>query len=69
MTQQPKRMGRPPGSEFPHLIHVRISGDMAEWLEQIADDRMDKPTMAALVREAIASYVKGYQREAARAHR
>jgi predicted DNA-binding protein len=67
MTQQIKRMGRPPGSEFPHLIHVRISAEMAEWLGQIAEDRLDKPTMAALVREAIARYcVEDHRRNSQR---
>lgn len=60
-------MGRPPGSEFPELLHIRISSGMAEWLDQIADDRMDKPTVTHLVREALAEYIKEYRRKAKRA--
>ena len=48
--QKTKRMGRPPGSEFPHLIHVRISEEMMTGVQEMAEKRMDRPTTAQLVR-------------------
>lgn len=53
-TKQKPRLGRPPGQDYPHLLHVRISDEMKEALEGIQDSRLDRPNMTALVREAIA---------------
>lgn len=66
-TEQKPRLGRPVGSEFPELIHIRISGEMSEWLDVISDDRLDRPTVTQLVREAIADYIEKYRRNESRA--
>jgi predicted transcriptional regulator len=56
-TAKPK-MGRPPGQEFPHLLHVRISDDMKVELDRIQDARLDRPNTTALVREALALLIR-----------
>jgi hypothetical protein len=63
MTQTSKRMGRPPSSS-PHsaLLHVRVTPDIVEWLGRIAEDRLDAPSQAALVREALAEFIESYRR-------
>ena len=53
-----KRLGRPPGQEFPHLLHVRISDDMKLELDRIQDARLDHPNTTALVREALALLIR-----------
>ena len=62
MEQTKKPMGRPPSSN-PHteMLHVRITPDMMEWMDHIAEDRLDVPTQAALVREALAEYIERYR--------
>lgn len=65
MEHTAKRMGRPPSENpFTDLLHVRITGEMSEWLDQIADSRLDKPTVTQLVREAIAMLIEEEQRKA-----
>lgn len=67
MEHTAKRMGRPPSEKpFTDLLHVRITGEMSEWLDQIADSRLDKPTVTQLVREAIAMLIEEEQRKARR---
>ena len=61
-----KRMGRPPGSEFPHLLHVRISDGMMTALDEITQNRLDTPSTAQLVREGLAMLI---ERDAKRAER
>lgn len=53
-----KRMGRPPGSEFPHLLHVRISDEMKLALGGITGRRMDRPSTAQLAREAFSMLIE-----------
>lgn len=58
-----KRMGRPPGADFPHLIHVRISDSMKETLDNISAERLDRPSSAQLVREALMALVEKERRK------
>lgn len=62
MTQAhttPRRPGRPPSdSPFDRLLHIRITGDMDEALTVISEERMDRPTVTQLVREAIAMLIE-----------
>lgn len=60
-----KPLGRPPSTN-PHteMLHVRVTPDMMEWMYRIAEDRLDAPTQAALVREALAEYVERYREKA-----
>lgn len=51
---QQKRIGRPPGSDFPNLLHIRISDEMLAELRALAKDRMDKQPTAHVVRELLA---------------
>lgn len=62
MDKTAKRMGRPP-STSPHseLIHVRVTPSMTEWLDRISEDRLDEPSQAAIVREALAEYIERYR--------
>lgn len=54
----PRKAGRPPSiAPFRRLLHVRISDEMDEWLSQIADARLDRPSVTQLVREALAQYI------------
>lgn len=63
MKQASKRIGRPPSSNpYTELIHVRVTPDMIEWLDRISEDRLDQPTQAALVREALAEYIERYRK-------
>lgn len=48
------RMGRPLGSKFPHLVHLRIGDDMRDEIESIMGRRLDMPDMASVLRELIA---------------
>ncbi len=58
-------MGRPPSDNpFNDLIHVRISAEMSEWLDQISENRMDKPSVTQLVREAIAALIESERKRA-----
>lgn len=58
-----KRMGRPPGSEYPHLLHVRISGGMMKALDEVSDERLDRPTTAQLVREGLTLLIERERKE------
>lgn len=70
MEQSKKRMGRPPSDNpFNELLHVRISGEMSEWLDVIAESRMDKPTEAQLVREAIVMLIDSERDKARKAQK
>lgn len=62
MDHAPKRIGRPPSSN-PHseMLHVRITPAMAEWLDRISEDRLDEPSQAAIVREALAEFIERYR--------
>lgn len=52
------RMGRPPGTaEHEALVHVRLSRDLKVALDDIRLARMDRPSLSALIREAMANYV------------
>ena len=58
-------MGRPPSTN-PHteMLHIRITPGMMEWMGRIAEDRLDVPTQAALVREALAEFIERYREKA-----
>lgn len=51
-------MGRPPGQEFPHLLHLRITDEMREALEEIRNSRLERPNMTSLAREALAELIR-----------
>lgn len=55
-------MGRPPSSN-PHsaLLHIRVTPDIVEWLDRIAENRLDQPSQAALVREALAEFIERHR--------
>ncbi len=66
MQQTVKRMGRPlSNSPYSDLLHVRVTPNMIEWLDRIAEDRLDAPSQAALVREALAEFIEKYRRSKA----
>lgn len=53
-----RKVGRPPSeAPFRRLLHVRISDEMDEWLTQISEARLDRPSVTQLVREALAQYI------------
>lgn len=53
-----KNKGRPPGQEFPHLLHLRITDEMREALEEIRNSRLERPNMTSLAREALAELIR-----------
>lgn len=63
MEKERKRIGRPPGSEFPTLLHVRISKEMADSLDEISSLSLERPATAHMVREALADYIIAKRRE------
>jgi len=63
MEQNAKRIGRPP-SDNPHsdMLHVRITPDMSEWIDRISEERLDRPTQAQIVREALAEFIERWRK-------
>jgi len=62
MEKTEKRIGRPPNaSAFTELVHVRFTPSMVEWLDRISEDRMDVPSQAALIREAVVALIEQYR--------
>lgn len=53
-TKDKPRMGRPPGSKFPHVVHLRIGDAMRNEIEEYAAKRINMPDMASVMRELIA---------------
>lgn len=49
-----KRMGRPPGADFPQLLHIRLSGEMLSEIRALAKNRPDRQPTAIVVRELLA---------------
>lgn len=69
MEQREKRIGRPPSNNpYSELLHIRITPEMAEWLDRISEYRLDQPSQAALVREALAEYIERFRDSVAQKH-
>lgn len=63
MENTAKRIGRPPSeSPYSDMLHVRITPDMSEWIDRISEDRLDRPTQAQIVREALAEFIERWRK-------
>ncbi len=59
-----KRMGRPPSaSKAEHMVHVRLTDELKSDLERIRDERLDRPGLSALIREALAAFVTSSRKQ------